>query len=214
MTYDWLENDDNCLVYIGDTMCSWCYGIAPELDKVVQNNSELPLKVINGGLRPHSSQKIIEMADFIKGHWDEVNKRSGQEFNYGILENSEFIYNTEPASRAVIVARMLNPLIEFNFFKAVQTAFYKENKDTNNIQTYLDIAKEFDLDTVVFEKLFNSEESKSLTQADFELSAKLGITGFPAIVFKIKGEFIQIASGYKESELIENTIQEVIQAKA
>ncbi len=213
MTYDWLESEENYLVYIGDTMCSWCYGFAPELDKIVKSHPDIQLKVINGGLRPKNTQKISDMADFIQGHWDEVSKRSGQPFAYDILKSEDFIYDTEPASRAVIVARMMNPAIEYDFFKAVQTAFYAQNKDTNKIETFLKIAEEFDLDLEFFEKLYNSDDSKSLTVADFQLSAKLGIKGFPALVLKLNGEYIQIGNGYREAEFIENIIEEVFASR-
>lgn len=34
MNLDWIHNNKPALIYIGDPLCSWCYGIAPELDKL------------------------------------------------------------------------------------------------------------------------------------------------------------------------------------
>ena len=42
------------IIYIGDPMCSWCWGIAPELDRL-QAWTTLPFDVVVGGLRPGPS---------------------------------------------------------------------------------------------------------------------------------------------------------------
>jgi len=39
------------LIYIGDPMCSWCYGFGKELSEVMQSLPELRLEIVVGGLR-------------------------------------------------------------------------------------------------------------------------------------------------------------------
>ena len=42
------------IIYVGDPMCSWCYGIAPELKKLKSHydTKNIPFKIIVNGLRP------------------------------------------------------------------------------------------------------------------------------------------------------------------
>lgn len=209
MSYDWLKNDKDALIYVGDAMCSWCHGIAPELDQLKSDNPDLDFKLVMGGLRPYNTEKAIDMADFLKSHWVEIEERTGQPFSHDILKDPDFVYDTEPASRAVVVARMMNPEVEYEFFKAVQMAFYRDNLNTNQIETYLPLADTYGLDRLKFKELFESTASKDNTKADFQLSQQLGIKGFPSMILKKKGKFTLIANGYQKAENINKIIATV-----
>ena len=67
-------------------MCSWCYGISDELTIVHQHYDHIPLELVKGGLRPYNTETMSDLKSFLQHHWEEVNKRSGQEFNYGVLD--------------------------------------------------------------------------------------------------------------------------------
>jgi len=213
MNLDWIKNDENSLIYIADTLCSWCYGFAPELDAFVQNHPELTLRMVQGGLRPNGVEMVHEMEDFLKSHWIEIEQRTGQPFSFDLFQNEDFVLDTEPASRAVVVCRMMAPEKELEFFKAVQIVFYVKNRNTNKLETFLEVAQEFELDTKKFAELFESEEAKYATKTDFQLSAEMGIKGFPSVVVKIKNQFFMIANGFRElkdlEEVYTNVQQEV-----
>lgn len=210
MKTNWLESDDNYLIYFGDTMCSWCYGFAPELSTIKENNPTFQFKIVNGGLRPNNQEKSIGMADFLRDHWIEIEKRTGQPFNFEILEDPDYIYDTEPASRAVVVARFMNPTVEWDFFKAVQDAFYRDNLNLNQLETFLEIAKNYNLDLEEFKNLFESDDMKHLTKTDFQLSAEMGIKGFPSMVLKKGKEFFLISNGYREAKDVQEIIDRIM----
>lgn len=203
MNFDWIKEEENALIYVGDTMCSWCYGFANNLDGFIAAHPELKLRLVQGGLRPNNVEKVVDMAEMLKSHWVEIHERTGQPFSHDILSDPDFIYDTEPASRAVVVVRMIDPTKEYDFFKAVQTAFYRDNKKTNQIDTYLDIAKELNIDTVQFKELFESDEAKYNTKADFQLSAEMGIKGFPSCIIKKGTEFIMLSNGFRDLKDLE-----------
>ena len=207
MSLDWLTSKSNALIYIGDPLCSWCYGIAPELDHLKDQLKDVDFHIIMGGLRPFNTEKAIDMADFLREHWVEIEQRTAQPFTYDILHNPGFIYDTEPPSRAAIVVRNMNPTLELDFFKAVQRAFYCENKDTNQIETYSELAEEFGLDIHDFERLYASDAIKTQTKKDFQLSQDMGIRGFPSIVYKKGADFHLFANGFDTAENIKNRIQ-------
>ena len=71
------QAQQDTLFYIGDPMCSWCYGFSPEVSKIktaLDKNTEF--KIIVGGLRPNGQETMTDLGDFLKHHWEEVAQRS------------------------------------------------------------------------------------------------------------------------------------------
>ena len=203
LTIHLMAQDQTKLIYFADPMCSWCYGFSPELTKVVQQlGDSIEFEIIMGGLRPYNTETMTDLGDFLKEHWQQVNERSAQPFTYDILKDSSFVYDTEPACRAVVLMRQLNPGQEFSFFKKIQTAFYKNNKNTNETATYLELTEDFDVDRAVFKKAFESEELKKKVKEDFQYSANLGVKGFPTLVLQNGKDLYLISNGYAEAEFI------------
>lgn len=190
------------LIYIGDPMCSWCYGFGPELDKIKAAFPETPFEMVMGGLRAGGTETMLELKDFLKDHWLEVNKATGQPFNYAILSQSEVLYDTEPACRAVIVAGMLDPKIKYEYFKAVQVSFYFHNTLPNDDDTYVQLAAKFGLDPEVFHKLYKSKQSKLDAYSEFELAQKMGVQGFPSLIAKINGKLYTVTNGFQKADRI------------
>lgn len=206
-----MAQDRPTLIYFGDPMCSWCYGFSPEFSETVDAlKSDVEVEYIMGGLRPYGKQTMSELGDFLHHHWEEVGERSGQKFNYGILENKEFTYDTEPACRAVVTMRALKPEKEFEFFKAVQLAFYYENKNTNDLGIYPEIAAQFGVDKKTFSDKFNSEEMKNKVRNDFTRSGEMGVRGFPTVALKKGEEYFLITNGYDTSENLVKKINGLI----
>ncbi len=199
------------LIYFGDPMCSWCYGFSPEFSKTIKSlGDNVDFEFVMGGLRPYNTETMTDLANFLKHHWEEVGKRSGQLFQYDILKEASITYDTEPACRAVVTARQINPAIEFEFFKAVQSAFYNENKNPNLTETYMEVAKKFNLDKNDFKNLFESEEMKNAVRGDFTRSAEMGVRGFPTVILKKDEELFLLTNGYTEAENIIRKVEQVI----
>ncbi len=213
MSYQWLEAQSPSIIYIGDPMCSWCYGFAPEVSKVKDAFPDYDFRLILGGLRPGGKETNKELGAFLDHHWKDVEKRTKQPFNYDILKDETLVYDTEPACRAVVVARSMKPELELEFFKSVQSLFYVDGKNMRVADSYLGLAKEYGLDESKFVELFESDEMKKQTMADFQLSASMGIRGFPSMVFRYGGQYYLIANGYQVSESLISTIQEITSSK-
>ena len=196
------------LIYVADPMCSWCYGFVNELSTTLNNlDNQVDFQLIMGGLRPYNTETMADLGDFLKGHWHHVEERSGVAFNYDILKDVSFVYDTEPPSRAVLVMRQLNPDQEFAFFKAIQTAFYAENKNTNKVETYLDLAEQFGVDRETFKTMFESEAIKTAIKKDFEMAAALGVRSFPTLVLQKGDQYFLISNGYSTSKNIKSSIK-------
>lgn len=211
MPYTWLNAQEPTIIYIGDPMCSWCYGFAPEITELKESLPEYDFKLVLGGLRPGGTETNEDLGEFLAHHWKDVEKRTAKPFNYDILDDSNLVYDTEPACRAVVTARHMKPEIELDFFKAVQTAFYVEAKDIRAADTYIALARQFSLDEDAFRSKFESDEMKYATKADFQLSGEMGVRGFPSVVMSQKGQLFMIANGYISADELLKTIEKIKQ---
>lgn len=209
MTSNTLAQNDT-IIYIGDPLCSWCYGFADEIQKIKDDNAaNYEFKVVIGGLRPYNTETMADLGDFLKHHWEQVSERSGQEFNYDIIQDKSFVYDTEPPARAVWVMRELKPENEFPFFKDVQKLFYEDNENTNQIESYKELVEKHGVDFKVFSELFNSTDARLGIKQDFELSGQLGVKGFPSVVLKKGSEYFLIANGYNTAENLQKIIDKI-----
>lgn len=202
------------LIYFGDPMCSWCYGFSPEISKVKDSlDQKVDFQMIMGGLRPYNTETMVDLGDFLKGHWEEVNVRSGQPFSYDILNDTTFVYDTEPACRSVVLMRMMKPEKEFEFFKKVQYSFYEKNKNTNLTSTFSELAESYGLDKKAFAQKFESDELKQKVREDFNYSNQIGVRGFPTIVLQHGENYYLITNGYQKAEQVLQKIKSILESK-
>lgn len=203
----------NKLIYVADPMCSWCHGFTPTITKLVEHyQDKLSLSLIMGGLRPGGHTPWDQkMKDFLRHHWEEVAKKTGQPFTYDLLEQDHFKYDTEPSCRAVCVVRDMAVDKAFMFFKAIQNAFYFLNNDPNELDFYLPLCEELGINTQEFTTKFESDEYRQRTKLDFTHSRQLGVRGFPTLLL-MKGEEIQVVSpGFAEFDRIQMRIDELLE---
>jgi putative protein-disulfide isomerase len=201
---------EDSLLYIADPMCSWCWGFAPVVQHIRDVfREQLPVMVIMGGLRPGTTEAMDKaMKEKIKGHWEQVGKVTGQPFDLGFFERDGFVYDTEPASRAVITVRSMDPDMAHLYLERVQRAFYAENMDITDGAILCELAKEAEVNVAQFERLFASVEMKAETLGEFESVQKAGISGFPTLIAGSSTDgYGVITSGYRPKEHVEEIIK-------
>jgi putative protein-disulfide isomerase len=175
------------LIYVGDPMCSWCWGFSPTLERLMARYPDrFSFSLIVGGLRPGpAAAKLDEgMKAYLAHHWRQVDLRSGQPFDYAFLERNDFVYDTEPSCRAVVTVRRMVPNRTFQFMEAVHRAFYARNLDPTRTETFLEIASSMDLAEDEFRKLYGSEELVRETERDFLAARQMGVHGFPSTLLR------------------------------
>ena len=144
--------------YFADPMCSWCWGFSSVVSRLKQHYVDrIKFALILGGLRPYTQEAISEdLRKEILHHWQQVKKMTGQEFKFeGAMEDG-FVYDTEPASRAVVVVGESCPDLTFDYFTAVQRAFYVGHKDVTQEEVLWEILQS----VVDNELLLNENEFK------------------------------------------------------
>lgn len=205
-------DDETEIIYVGDPMCSWCWGISPQLNALKRygESTGVPFRIVMGGLRPGGGEAWNqEFKDFLKHHWEEVNKKSGQPFSMSLFDKESFDYDTEPACRAVVTVRELNAEKTLSFYELVQHHFYVKNNDPNLVEFYKPICEELDIDFTDFKNFFNSPEAVELTKKDFVINREWGIRGFPSVVVRKGNDLHLIASGYASYEDLKERLEMV-----
>ena len=175
---------DRYLLYFADPMCSWCWGFAPVTRKIEETYGEkLPIRLFMGGLRPGNTKIMDERAKAdTRGHWDHVTELSDQPFDYSFFEREGWVYDTDPASRALVAARRLDESRAMAFLHALHEAFYTQNRDVTDAETLVAIASEFGFDADAFRSAFEDPETTQETHADYWYAQNAGIRGFPALI--------------------------------
>jgi putative protein-disulfide isomerase len=191
------------LIYVADPMCSWCYGFGRSVDALLADPGRaapIELTLIMGGLRPYTTEALAPArADEIFGHWRHVHEASGQPFAqapHTALHEPGFVYDTEPACRAVVSVRGLWPQQTFSYFSAVQQAFYAEARNVTRSEVLADLAAGLGLPRTEFEQAFESQAMREATRQDFAQSQAWGIRGFPTTIALHDDELRLVASGY------------------
>ena len=210
---------ENSLVYVGDPMCSWCYGFGVPLHQLLEQLPGVPLAVVLGGLRAYNKEV---MPDALKAtlhhHWEEVTKRSGKPFGKGQFDREGYIYDTEPACRAVVTLRTHAAEQTLAMYHAIQHAFYAEGRDITQTSVLADIweslinslpSSQINFSRDDFVKAFESDIIKTQTRNDFAMVQQWGIRGFPALIAVVDGEAQLVANGYMEADDMLQRVQQV-----
>lgn len=206
------------IIYVADPMCSWCWGFAKEIKKVqaFARHKNIDFNITVGGLRVGGGQAWDdEFKNMLRHHWQQVNLRSGQEFGYKLFDLPEFNYDTEPACRAVVVAKNLctendlEPSVTLDFFVAIQQKFYVQSQDPKKVEFYQGICEQTGLDFAAFSQMFESDELKAQTNGEFDITRKWGVSGYPTLVYSDGKQLYMISSGYQKYESIVETLNQL-----
>ncbi|WP_107692488.1 DsbA family protein [Nitrosospira sp. Nsp2] len=190
--------NEKILWYVADPMCSWCWGFAPVIEQVRNTyGHRLKVELLLGGLRPGTSHPLPSpQRQEILGHWQAVHRVTGQPFQFAGAMPEGFIYDTEPACRAVVVVSMLNPEAIFTFFRAVQSAFYVEQRNVTDALVLAELAGDVGLETQQFLQAFESDAARDMTQGHFHRASQLGVRGFPTLIGQKAALYLLISGGY------------------
>jgi len=204
-------------IYFADPMCSWCYGFAPVIRTLAaQFEGRLPVRIVMGGLRAGNTKAMTEKdREYIRGAWTRVGEASGQSFDFSFFEREHFVYDTEPACRAVVTMRRLAPEKALAFKARVSRAFYGENQDTTDAKVLAALAPEFDVEAERFELEMLSADARNETFRDFLTSQQAGVQGFPLLAAGTEaGGYALVTNGFRPLDGLPEAIENWLEAGA
>ena len=204
-----IKSQDMTIIYVGDPMCSWCYGFGDQITKLLAKYPESGFELVMGGLRKDGDEHISTLKDFLKDHWMEISRKTGVKFNFGILDK-DIYYNTEPACRAITTFRTYNKKDLLSYFKDVQEAFYYHNHNPFQTENYADLASKYGVDKKAFENRMTSDLGYKLVMDDFNRAMKMRANSFPTVFMEYNNMTYLIAKGYESADNMAMKIEELL----
>lgn len=201
------------LIYIADPMCSWCYGFRPELSALLGRLGDAELILIMGGLRAGNTQLMDDkLKATLRTHWQHVQEASGLPFSEAAMAHEGFIYDTEPACRAVVAVRESPPHRALDYFHAVQKAFYAEGRDVTQAAVLADVAVAQGLAREDFLAAWESTAISDTTRQDFSVTQRWGISGFPTLLMEHGGQLHAVTTGYARADDLAERMREITES--
>ena len=201
------------LWYFADPMCSWCWGFSPVIETLREEFHErAKIALVLGGLRPGETAPLTAAGrEDILHHWRQVHERTGQPFRFDNALPPGFVYDTEPASRAVVTIGGLEPTLIFSLFRAIQNAFYAEGRDVTQAGVLAELAAGLGVDAAAFLQAFDSDAARAKTQAHFRQARQAGVRGFPALILQQDSQLHAVSNGCQPLEAVREAIGRSLQ---
>lgn len=192
------------LLYVMDPMCSWCWGFAPVVRALAQQAAAegVPLQLRLGGLRRERTALDPQTRGRILAHWQAVQASTGQSFDFAAALPQGFIYDTEPACRALVIAQSLDQTRVWPLLELIQQAFYAEGRDVTRAALLVELAGQAGFARGEFAAAFDGAEAIAATAADFTWVEHLGIAGFPTLLAERGGRLALLTNGYQPLEAL------------
>ena len=205
------------IIFVANPMCSWCWGFTHAINTIRHKYVErLSIQLVVGGLQAENEKVMDDEAKAsIRHHWEEVNRVTGQPFDFNFFDRNDFIYDTEPACRACVTVRGLKPDTVLNYMELLHKSFYANNQDITDTSVLASLATSLGVDANQFVKLFSSEKARTATRDDFQVACNLGVTGFPTIIAvdkavneDIENRYAYLNMGYSPFDTLEPILEE------
>ncbi|WP_415406521.1 DsbA family protein [Sulfurovum sp. CS9] len=188
------------IIFVIDPMCSWCWGFAPVIEQLRATQSDkYDFSLVVGGLRTKGEMAWDESSKrYLKGHWEEVAKRTGQPFSNALFEKEDFEYDTYPACKAVVTVRALwGDEKSFDYLHRLQKAFYDEGNDITKLDVLSKLLEETVGDARSFRDFYHTPRAELLMQHDFSKARSMGANAFPSVVIIDTDGHMVCQKGYR-----------------
>ncbi|WP_445143562.1 DsbA family protein [Dyella sp. Tek66A03] len=193
------------LIFVGDPMCSWCYGFSKPLAEVQGAFPETSLEIVVGGVGAGATEPLtLAQREFRLGHWSRVEAASGLPFDRETFKaRTGFVYDTEPACRAVVAARLMVPSIDqLSVFRAIQHGFYANGLDVTDGEVLAGLVAEAmtgmgcATTAEAFLAAWRARETVTATHEDFQQARAWGISSFPTLLLQDESRLYNLVTGF------------------
>jgi putative protein-disulfide isomerase len=189
-------------------MCSWCWGFSPVIRHLAARQRDgLRITVALGALGRGDRPMRPQDKAFVREHWEHVQALTGQPFDFAFFDRERFVYDTEPACRAVAVVREQRPELALPYLAAVQHAFYAQNRDVTDGAELRRLAEALGANGEAFKAL----PARMAVAEEFAQTARLGITGYPTLLGLAQGRAHVLSLGYHPLAEVEAALARLLE---
>lgn len=199
------------IIYVVDPMCSWCWAFSPQISALREHYaSAVDFAMIPGILRsggpPWTTRQITDLG----GLWQKVARQTGQQFTADFSPPSGFVYDTEPACRALVTLREMRPTAVFDYLAALHAAFYVRHVDITDERHLITLAADFEVDVAVFATQLRSNAMRVAARAAYSKRLELGVDGFPTLLLCKNQQVRGLTRGYQSAVQIAQVLESML----
>lgn len=172
------------VIYFTDPICSSCWGIEPQLRRLkLEYGDRLELSYYMGGLLPdwtYNSGGISKPSD-VAHHWDEVSRYYDMPIDGGVWLKDP-LHSSYPPSIAFKAAQLQDEGKAIRFLRTLREMVFLEQKNITRWTHIREAAELAGLDTAQLKEDYEGK-AQELFRDDLEYARKLGVRGFPTLLF-------------------------------
>ena len=202
------------LYYFFDPLCGWCHGFSNVFEKLRANYRNVDFHLVCGGMILGKSEGYLgEKGKNILHVLPRVSSITGGEFGdayKSVLETGNLYCSSYKPSLALVIIKKLYPKKVFDTILFLQKTMFQDGISLENEHVYNELSEFLGLDTARIWALMNEEKWHDFLKQDFELTANVGIQGFPTLVAEIQDKLHLVTHGWNSYDYVENVLAELM----
>lgn len=208
-----MNTNDYSIVYIMDAYCGWCYGFSDSISIFHENNPEVSIEVLSGGLFTNERSLAIKNYPHIPQANKKISQATGAIFGERyeeLLREGNTILNSEHPAIGLSALKSLDSTKGVEYAAEIQKSFYLDGKNLNDNEVYLSIADKFGLDRPLLKEKLASKEILDSAHNDFIKSHTLKVEGYPTLLLKQDQTYTYLGGSLLTPHEIEYRIKKLI----
>lgn len=203
------------LTYVFDAYCGWCYGFAPALHELAQDDS-IDIKVISGGLFSGHHAGALGALPHIPGANARIAALTGVRFGEAyetVLSDGTLHLDSDDAGTGLVALKEASGGKDLDMAAAMQQAFYIDGLSLSDTGTYRTIATREGLDPDLVEKLYTDPGTRERALSEQERVADLGIHSYPTLLAHTAGGLVKIGSPVYSAQQLRKALKDLQEAQ-
>ncbi len=197
------------IVFVTDPMCSWCWGMASEIERArIDGADEFEFELLLGGI---NVQSTLPVTDFARSRlalvWRSVREVTDAQFGAG-LPSGAFVYNSTRACVAMEAVRSLRGAPPFDYLLRLQRQFFVEGVDVTNVAVLRDEAAALGIEPDAFDAAMQSRWVRTRARDGFALAKSYGTAALPSVLLEVRSGVRLIAGGYVDAPTLLGAVRE------
>ena len=112
------------IIFVTDPMCSWCWGMADDIQSIRTDYAELlEFDLLLGGINPQSTRHVGKHGrQFLLKLWEDIFQATGKSFGFKLPDS--YVHNSFLPCLAIECIKEIRPDLAFDFLYQRQKQFF------------------------------------------------------------------------------------------
>ena len=179
------------ITYLFDPLCGWCYGASATLENLIRE-PDMDIELLPTGLFAGTGARPMDagFADYAWSNDQRIARLTGQPFSdayrQNVLKDHTRLFDSGPATLAVIAVAITAPERAFEALKAIQHARYVEGRDTTDVTVLTQVLRSLDMPEIADSLATPDAALMAAYRSGVETARtemrRLGAEGVPALI--------------------------------